>query len=719
MNFRKVSRFISMSFAAGIFVFANPYSYTQVLYSESFDSEATAKVTVLSDEFCFVDYIDYSAFTNGDSETIEIEEAPNQIAGSAATRGVMLRCNVESDDNFGMAGAINLLLADENEGSQRQFDANYRLTFDVWMNHDEFTTRTSSGTTESVSWGVGGTGEIIQARPYRNDGASSGSWGWLAGEGGYTTEDSVVWLANSQQESKNDGGGVDPLFEEAFPEAFPIQAAPANSWAQIKVEVRNGTVTVFYNDVEFHSFQSNETEGGAFVGYEDPFNSLSWSPDYQFAIIDNVVVEQIGSSTIVVTAEQPIGTVIDEKGMTGIWDIGNENNADLVVSEAMITGTNAADFSVITELPITIESGNSAKLEVLFQPAEPNGDKEAKMTLLSNDPTEPMLEIALTGKRAIAEPLMAHFKYDDPEGSATAADASGNEALGTFTAGPDDPLGYEQPSLIGGAGSSIEFSAATAPGVGNFSQLVPLHTPTVSVSMWVKPHEIIGEHTLFNRDPLFDGADAIYGAIILGDGSLQFKSGGEPVAETEADVFAENDTHHVVVTHLDEDGFGNDTAKRSRIYVDGVLLAEAVDDDTKGFDEYPANARTTSMFIASKAAAGFGFTGNIDDIQLYSIELTPEQVAAMFNNPGATAFEAPPSASFAITEVRFDAESGNASITWNSGLGETYLLESSTNLTQWDEVEDGITSGGEMTTYVDMGIPDGTEVRYYRVQLEE
>ena len=695
----------------------------QILYSESFDSEESSKVTERIDEFCFVDYIDYSSFKVGDSEDLMIEEAPNMVEGSAATRGVMLRCNVESDENFDptVGGAINLLLADERAGSQVQFSGNYRLTFDVWMNMDEFTTRESSGTTEVTIWGVGSESAITQGRITRNDGAVTGTWGWLACDGGFGTEDSMFRIGTTEVEKKNDGppgAGNDPLFLEAFPDAEPISAAPSNSWVTMEVVVRNGTVAVSYNGVLFHRGESDQTDGGAFIGYEDPFSSLSWSPDYQFSIIDNVVVEQIGSGTIIVKSDTPVGTVLDAEGNLAVFSITNENTEDLVISEANLTGENAAAFTVITELPITVAPGGEAKLEVQFTPDAPNGEKMAQLTLESNDPIEPSLVVELIGRRAIAEPLMAHFKLDEAQGSTTAVDSSGVGTLGTYNANPDDPIGFEQPSLIGGDGTSVAFTAASSPGVGNFAQLQPLHTPTVSVSLWIKPEEIIGEHTLFNRDPLFDGSDTIYGAIVTADGGIIFKSGGSVVLETDPDLIEEGKIYHIVVTHLDEDGFGNDTASRSRLYIDGELILEASDDETFGFDEYPSNTRVFTMFLASKTAAGFGYTGAIDDVQVYSIELTPEQVAGMFGVPGATAFETSPPGLFSITDLQLDDATGSVTLTWNSVPGKVYLVEASSNLTDWGEAADGVVSGGEFTTFIDMDVPEGASERYYRVTEE-
>ena len=54
----------------------------QVLYTEAFDSEATANVVVDKDADTVVQYLDYSSFMVG-AETFSIPEAPNKLDGSA------------------------------------------------------------------------------------------------------------------------------------------------------------------------------------------------------------------------------------------------------------------------------------------------------------------------------------------------------------------------------------------------------------------------------------------------------------------------------------------------------------------------------------------------------------------------------------------------------------------------------------------------------------
>ena len=65
------------------------------LFTEPFDAEATAKVLLLKDLNAAVAYVDYGNYVRqmpgtAGPVTLKIPEAPNRLAGSAPTRGVVL-----------------------------------------------------------------------------------------------------------------------------------------------------------------------------------------------------------------------------------------------------------------------------------------------------------------------------------------------------------------------------------------------------------------------------------------------------------------------------------------------------------------------------------------------------------------------------------------------------------------------------------------------------
>ena len=71
---------------------------------------------------------------------------------------------------------------------------------------------------------------------------------------------------------------------------------------------------------------------------------------------------------------------------------------------------------------------------------------------------------------------------------------------------------------------------------------------------------------------------------------------------------------------------------------------------------------------------------------------------------------------FQITSITWI--DGVVTLTWPSSEGATYAIESTGNLENWLEVDDGVESGGEETTYKHTPAA-GTTVLYYRVRREE
>lgn len=73
---------------------------------------------------------------------------------------------------------------------------------------------------------------------------------------------------------------------------------------------------------------------------------------------------------------------------------------------------------------------------------------------------------------------------------------------------------------------------------------------------------------------------------------------------------------------------------------------------------------------------------------------------------------------FEITGIGVDSAGGVVNVTWNSLSNRTYGVDRSFDLRNWDELADGVESGGAETTYPDAAVPAGTVEAYYRVRLE-
>lgn len=268
-------------------------------YAEGFDSGA-ADVQISADPDTLVQFVDYSNFVVGTTR-FNIPEAPRRIGQSAPTRGILLGANLSA----GAGAAVNVLAG----ATPYTFAGNYTLQYDVFMSLSDVPFPTS-GSTEQLLWGVGTDGAAPnEARINRGSGAV-GTWGWLANENGYGTEDAAI---NENDIELADLGDTQPgesaPFNAAFSDPIPIGApnnAPANEWVQVDVIVNNGNVRVLFNGVEFFSVASATTVGSAMLGYEDPFSSvMGYTPpagspgfpveDVGWALFDNFrVVAECG-----------------------------------------------------------------------------------------------------------------------------------------------------------------------------------------------------------------------------------------------------------------------------------------------------------------------------------------------------------------------------------------------------------------------------------------
>ncbi len=234
---------------------------------------------------------DYSAvdlnalFGVGTGTVVNIPEAPNMVAGSGATTGAIFVANTSA----GAGSAANLIGAVAGDNADLNLPE-YQVQFDMWLN---VAVPIPGGGTEQGLWGVGRTTTAALGRNNRAaDG--DGTWGWIATENGYGTEDTAVFEGTTELADLGDTqAGEDAPFNAAFTTNFGVNNAPGNSWVTVTLAVdnANGTVGVWYNGVEFFNVATAATAGDVMLGYEDPFGSISAGPDFQFGVIDNVIID--------------------------------------------------------------------------------------------------------------------------------------------------------------------------------------------------------------------------------------------------------------------------------------------------------------------------------------------------------------------------------------------------------------------------------------------
>jgi hypothetical protein len=382
----------------------------------------------------------------------------------------------------------------------------------------------------------------------------------------------------------------------------------------------------------------------------------------------------------------------------GSVTLTNEGNTTATITELNISGPGASAFSVDQALPLAIAAGGTAEIAVSF---DPNGSADpftGEIEIVSDDIIRPSLTLPLSAKAING--LLFRLPFDDPAGSPTGqfgspAETSGNNyrAAMVVNAGAPPPV-FGRPPIAGEEGFSTGFNDAGSSGNYILTPNDFPHTASFTYSLWIRPTAGSGEDTLFNRDPAFSLGDAIYGCSVRESGEVVFRISGSEIVVSEAGAVPDDAIRHIVVTHLDTTGFGDFTADRTRLFIDGVMVAENT--DTFEVPEYNGGSNSR-LWIGTRSAAGTGFNGDMDDFQLYNIELDPTEVESLYQNPGTVLGEVL-SLPLEITTFSRSLDGTSVELTFNSRPDQTYILEVSTDLSTWLEVDDSIESEDVTTT---------------------
>ena len=87
--------------------------------------------------------------------------------------------------------------------------------------------------------------------------------------------------------------------------------------------------------------------------------------------------------------------------------------------------------------------------------------------------------------------------------------------------------------------------------------------------------------------------------------------------------------------------------------------------------------------------------GNLDDVAIWRSILSREAIQDLA--AGGSPIGASPGPDFQITEVIHDGQT--VTITWPSREGETFVVEQTTDLENFEELTDGHPSGGNETSF--------------------
>ena len=249
----------------------------------------------------------------------------------------------------------------------------------------------------------------------------------------------------------------------------------------------------------------------------------------------------------------------------------------------------------------------------------------------------------------------------------------------------------------------------------------PPHPDSFSFSIWIKPNKPGEQNPIFSRENVWWPSPGVFYSLFINDsGGLVWITGENQNIETETGLIVDGEIYHIVVTHADSDGPETFQSDRGRLYVNGVLVTEVENPTEVPTLESKSDATEIyrSIWLGSRSS-GPGYKGELDDFQMYNTELTPDQIAQMYLDPGSIASFVPPPP-FEIISIVHDEAAGSVTLTWNSEAGKSYGIDSSTDLTpsQWQEVTDSWESQGNETSFTQTGIEPSTNRLFYRVREE-
>jgi GH25 family lysozyme M1 (1,4-beta-N-acetylmuramidase) len=328
---------------------------------------------------------------NFDYSTLEIPSAPNSTNGT--TLGVQMKANL----SLGVVAAVSLSPNNQN------FSGDYRVRFDGWINVNGPFPAGGLGSTEFLTAGVGTSGTRTE---WTGNASADGFYFSANGDGGSgdtatNTADynayagpTVQLVATGDYWAGTDAtarGNGNVYYTTAFPNGaaapalqqanFPQQSGNLNAgtlglaWHDVIVSRRANTVDWVIDGIRMATISNATfTASNVFVGFWDPFASLSSNNVINFGLMDNVRVEvpavapaftaqplaqtvKLGTNITFTAAARGLPTPNFLWRLNGTNILGATNSAFALAS---VAATNSGNYSVLaTNLAGSVVSSNA------------------------------------------------------------------------------------------------------------------------------------------------------------------------------------------------------------------------------------------------------------------------------------------------------------------------------------------------------------------------
>lgn len=295
------------------------YPVQATVFADAFDTNSAANWIVNQSSG------DNAVVFNFDYSTLGIPSAPHSTGGT--TLGVQMKANL----SLGAVAALSLSPASQS------FSGDYRLHFDAWINVNGPFPGGGAGSTEYLTAGLGTSGTRVE---WTVNAAADGFYFSANGDGGSTdtatgTADynayagatvqaagtGVYWAGTDTTARGNGNAYYQAVFPTGYAapalqqSTYPQQTGTLNTgtfglaWHDVIVSKRGSTVDWVVDGIRFATISNATfTSSNVFVGFWDPFASLSLNNAINFGLVDNVRVESPAMLPAFIT--QPIAQTV-------------------------------------------------------------------------------------------------------------------------------------------------------------------------------------------------------------------------------------------------------------------------------------------------------------------------------------------------------------------------------------------------------------------------
>lgn len=401
-----------------------------------------------------------------------------------------------------------------------------------------------------------------------------------------------------------------------------------------------------------------ERFSGLFAGPDSFFYSLALvagAPAPDIAVYDGAIATTSAERSANSGAVFP-ETAVGAASATQTFTIKNVGTAALSGLALTKSGAHAGDYSVNSaSLATTLAPGETTSFTVAFVPSS-SGYRTAVVQIASNDPDENPFVITLGNAFHLGATsgVISYWPMNENTGT-TVADLGAGNSTGTLTQIGSGTAGWTSGKVgaaanFAGTGAGAQYNAGFIT-AGNAATLDFDTNSTFTLSAWMKVpagsnqdvsiagkmHQYtasIPNHTGYELHYYCGGTTPGFASRIIIWLIKQYGSTHIEVCST----IPINDGawHQVAFTYN-----GTGLAAGVKIYVDGQLdPAPIIAKDTLAGNSI---RNTTSFTIGARDDGAYhGFTGAIDEVQVYDHVLTAAEMLTLYQNPGSAVISSAP-----------------------------------------------------------------------------